>query len=277
MAALLATARLVHPAPALAVVTLSAALGAIVSSQAGLPVPSWRLVAVTLAVAGSQILTGALNEWADRERDARVQASKPIPSGMVRPTTALALAGAGALLQVAASLPLGGLPLLLGIGASVSAVAYNLWLSRTPLSVLPYLVSFGLLPLWIASGVGVGLGRVAGASLLVAPFAAAAHLANTLRDFEADAAEGSRNLAQFLGRRSAHRLALWLALGVGLVVALALGLALGLGGRASVPSVTFTVIGLGAVLSGARSAQRLWRGMLVAAVCWTIGWALATG
>ena len=142
--------RLIHPAPALTVVTLAAALGAILSSQAGLQVPSAALVLTTLSVAGSQILTGALNDWADRARDARVQPSKPIPAGSVSATSALWLAGIGAAVQVATSAALGWQALVLGLVASVSAVAYNLWLSRTPWSVAPYLVSFGILPLWAA-------------------------------------------------------------------------------------------------------------------------------
>jgi hypothetical protein len=36
------------------------------------------------------------------------------------------------------------------------------------------------------------------------------------------------------------------------------------------------VAGLGAVAQGIAGPQRLWAGMLVAAVCWTTSWALAT-
>jgi 4-hydroxybenzoate polyprenyltransferase len=270
--AVAATVRLVHPAPAATVVTLSAALGAILSTQAGIE-PGWRLALTTLSVAGSQIMTGALNDWADRARDRVVQPSKPIPSGSATPRLALAVAGVGAVLQLAASLPLGALPLILGTMAAAAAVAYNLWLSRTPLSVVPYLVSFGLLPLWVAAGVGVDLGRVAVAPLLVGPFAAAAHLANTLRDFDADARLGSRNLAQVLGRAAAFRLAWGLAMAVGLGV----GAALLVGGRPVAP-LTFALglVGLVAVAQGVAGAQRLWIGLMVAAVCWTAAWALAT-
>ena len=86
-------------------------------------------------------------------------------------------ASIGLAVQLAASWRTGILPLVLGAAASGSALAYNLFLSRTPLSPLPYLVSFGLLPVWIASGVGVPIERVLPAIPLVAPFAMAAHLA----------------------------------------------------------------------------------------------------
>lgn len=268
-----ALAMLVHPAPAVAVTTLSAALAAILSVQAGEDAWQRRVVLVALAVLGSQILTGALNDWADRDRDAVAQPTKPIPAGGATPTAALALAGFGLILQVAASVPLGALPLVLGLLASASAVAYDLGLSRSVASFVPYLVSFGLLPLWVAAGVGVPLERVAAAPLLVGPFAVAAHLANAVRDFEADARIGSGNLAQRLGRRSAFATAWGLALAVGIGVGAAFLVA---GALHPIP-LALGVAGIVAVGQGMAGPGRLWAGMLVAAVCWTAAWAIATG
>jgi 4-hydroxybenzoate polyprenyltransferase len=271
---LLGLVRLVHPAPAAAVIALSAGLAAILaraSSDGGYPLD--RVLLVVVAVAGSQILTGALNDWTDRDRDALAQPSKPIPSGHVRPAAALALAAAGGVVQVVASVPLGWAVLGLGAAASASAVAYNLWLSRTPFSVLPYLVSFGILPVWVAAGVAAPFERVALAPILVGPFAAAAHLANALRDFDADARLGSRNLAQVLGRRAALALAGGLALSVGVVA----GVVLMLGPQASWPLALIGAVGLVAVVGGLGSPLRLWYGLLGAAVAWTIAWALAIG
>jgi 4-hydroxybenzoate polyprenyltransferase len=264
--------RLVHPAPTIAVVGLSFALATILAAQAGGVEPR-RIALLVTAVLGSQIATGALNDWADRQRDARVQPTKPIPAGLVTPSSAVRLSAAGLLLQVAASVPLGPLPLAFGLAALASAVVYNLWLSRTPLSVVPYLVSFGLLPLWIAAGIGVDLGRVAVAPLLVGPFAAAAHLANTLRDFDADARLGSRNLAQALGRRIALPLAWGLAMATGIGV----GAVLLVTGTLDLPVTILGTFGLIAVGQGRAGPHRLWIGMLVAAVSWTVAWALASG
>jgi len=265
--------RLVHPAPAAAVIGLTAVLAAILSAEAGLSAASGRAVWTVVAVLGSQVMTGALNDWTDRRRDALAQPTKPIPAGAVAAGTALAVAACGLALQVAASVPTGPMALGIGLIASASAVAYNLWLSRTPLSVLPYLVSFGLLPIWIAAGVGVPLERVSLAPLLVAPFAAAAHLANTLRDFEADARLGSRNLAQVLGRTLTFALAWCLAMVVGLGTAAALIIR----GEAPGSSALLGVVGIVAVAQGISGPGRLWAGMLAAAVCWTAAWALATG
>ena len=268
---MVAAVRLIHPAPALAVVLLSAALGAILAIQARLPIDErWALT--VLAVAGSQVFTGATNDIADRFRDAAARPEKPIPAGELSVNAATWIASIGLAVQLVASWQVGELALAIGVIASGSALAYNLALSRTPLSPLPYLISFGLLPAWIAAGIGVPLERVLPAIPLAAPFAISAHLANTLRDFEADAAGGSRSLAQVLGRQTSRLLAAGLALAVGLGV----GGALLLGGRSTPWSIGLGLIGLVAVGQGAFSERRLWYGVLLAAVCWTAAWALST-
>lgn len=268
-----AAVRLVHPAPTLAVTTLSAALGAVLLSQAGRGLDE-RWLATVAAVLGSQIFTGATNDLVDRGRDqAAARLEKPLAAGDLSPEGALWVASLGLGLQLAASLRTGELALVLGLVAVASALAYNVWLSRTPWSVVPYLVSFGVLPLWVAAGAGVPLERVAVAPLLVGPFAAAAHLANTLQDFDGDRATGSRNLAQVLGRTTSFRLAWGLAMAVGGVV----GVAFALGGRVEPIGGALGVVGLAAVAQGYAGSERLWGGMLVAAVCWTSAWALGSG
>ena len=270
---ILAAVRLVHPGPTLAVTALSGALAAILASELGGPLPATAIALVTASVFGSQVFTGATNDLVDQGRDAILRPEKPLPAGDLSASLALWIASAGIALQIVTSGRLGTAPLVLGGIASASALAYNLWLSRTPWSVLPYLVSFAILPLWIAAGVGVEPERVLAAVVLVAPFAAAAHLANTLRDFDADAQLGSRCLAQVLGRSRAHRLALVLSAGVGVAVAIAFVA----GDQLQPVSVALGVVGLLAILRGVSDAERLWQGILAAAVLWTVAWALASG
>lgn len=268
-----AAVRLVHPAPTAAVTLLSTALASILAAEGGGPIDAATIALITASVLGSQVFTGAINDLTDQSRDAILRPEKPLPAGELSASAALWVAAGGLALQIGASARLGPLPLILGLAATASALAYNLWLSRTPLSVVPYLVSFALLPMWIAASLGIPLARVAPAALLVAPFAAAAHLANTLRDFDADAALGSRCLAQVLGRQNAHRLAVGLAVGVAVVVALSFALA----DRLEPASVVLGVLGLVAILRGWSDVPKLWQGILAAAPLWTIAWALATG
>ena len=108
---------------------------------------------------------------------------------------------------------------------------------------------------------------------MIAPLAAAAHLANTLRDWDADAAVGSRSLSQVLGRQGSRRAALVLAVGTGL----AAGTLAFWAGRLGIGTAVLGVIGLLAVAQGARSAGALWYGILTAAVLWAGAWALSTG
>lgn len=265
--------RLVHPAPALAVTTLSAALALILEREGGGAIDVTEVALTTAAVGGSQVFTGAINDITDQARDASLRPDKPLPAGDLSASAALWIAAAGLAVQLVASGRLGTASLVLGVAATGSALVYNLWLSRTPLSVVPYMVSFGLLPLWVASGVDVPLERVAPAVLLVAPFAAAAHLANTLRDFDADAAVGSRCLTQVLGRPRAQRMAFVLAVGV----AIGVGVSFLLGGRLTAAPLVLGVLGLVGILRGATDPQRLWEGILAASVLWTIAWGLASG
>jgi 4-hydroxybenzoate polyprenyltransferase len=270
---LVAAVRLIHPAPAVAVTTLSAALGGILLAQAGRGMDE-RWLATVASVTGSQILVGATNDLVDLRRDrAAGRNDKPLVAGDLSPAGAAAVAAIGVALQVSVSAWLGMLPLLIGLAAVASALAYNAGVSRTPASVLPYVISFGLLPLWVAAGVGVSLERVAAAPLLVAPFAAAAHLANAVRDYRSDAAVGSRDLAQLLGERRALVLAWALAMAVGIGV----GAAFASGDRLDAAGVVLGLIGLGAVAQGIGGPHRLWIGMLIAAVAWTAAWALGSG
>jgi 4-hydroxybenzoate polyprenyltransferase len=265
--------RLVHPAPTVAVTALSAVLGAILLAQDGRAIGGgW--IATVAAVLGSQIFVGATNDLVDRDRDVRAgRRDKPLAAGELSSSAALWVGSVGLAMQLAASLRLGTTFLWLGLVATGSALIYNLWLSRTPASAVPYVVSFGVLPVWVAVGVGVDVARVAVAPLLVAPFAAAAHLANVVRDFDVDRAQGSRNLAQMIGRDRAVRIAWGLTMAVGVAV----GVWLIGDGHTPLPALALGVVGLIAVAQGRRGPDALWAGMLVAAVCWTAAWALATG
>ena len=258
------------PGAALAVTLLAGVLALLLGGESGRSTPgAWP--SSSQRSLDPRLATGALNDWAgpgSRRGGGATQADSPSVSSLQAPRWRSR--GAASRSSWAPRSSLGTSFTLLGLVALGSAVAYDLWLSRTPASVVPYVVSFGTLPLWIATGLGVPPSRVAGAVPLAALFAAAAHLANTLRDYDSDRATGSRALAQLLGRTATRwiALALGLAVGVGVGVALALGTPHPGGGaeRRRRP---------GGDRCGRDPRGRPWRGQLVAAVAWTAAWALS--
>lgn len=150
---------------------------------------------------------GWSNDYLDRDRDrAAARTDKPLVSGVVGPKTVLT----GALLAFPIS---AGLSLTLGVPegavmlvAVASAWLYNAVFKSTPLSWLPYGVSFGLAPvyIWLAtSGDLPPAWAVAGAALL----GVAGHLLNVIPDLEADRETAVRGLPHRLGLQGSLLLA----------------------------------------------------------------------
>ena len=223
--------RSTHPGPGLAVTVVAVLLGVAVGLE------PWRVAVLGAALLFDQASVGLSNDWIDAERDRAVgRTDKPVARGQIRVATVRAaawIAAAGALLV---TLPLG----LAATGAHAialaSAWAYNAALKNSPVSVLPYALSFGLLPA-IAS-----LSRptpvlpawwvfAAGALLGVA-----AHFANVLPDLDDDRRTGIRGLPHRLGLR-ASIIITWVALLLG-AVAVTVGVSTG----RDIP--VFAVVGL---------------------------------
>ncbi|MFE5308836.1 UbiA family prenyltransferase [Isoptericola sp. NPDC056605] len=226
-----------HPAPA-AVVTGLALVFAV-----GVGLPGGRALLVTAAVAAGQLSVGWSNDWLDAARDRRVgRADKPTVTGAVAPCTLRTAAIAALAGCVVLSFATGLVPGLLHVAAVGSAWAYNARLKSTPLSWLPYAVSFGLLPAFVVAAAGDGrvvAGWTVGAAALLG---VGAHLANVLPDLEDDDATGVRGLPHRLGRRGASVLA---------PVVLAAGSVVILLGPPGPPSVASAALTGGAVVLAA--------------------------
>ncbi|MFE5336408.1 UbiA family prenyltransferase [Isoptericola sp. NPDC056573] len=226
-----------HPAPA-AVVTGLALVFAV-----GVGLPGGRALLVTAAVAAGQLSVGWSNDWLDAARDRRVgRADKPTVTGAVAPRTLRTAAIAALTGCVVLSFATGLVPGLLHVAAVGSAWAYNARLKSTPLSWLPYAVSFGLLPAFVVAAAGDGrvvAGWTVGAAALLG---VGAHLANVLPDLEDDDATGVRGLPHRLGRRGASVLA---------PVVLAAGSVVILLGPPGPPSVASAALTGGAVVLAA--------------------------
>jgi len=198
-----------HPGPTLAVTVVTAVLAV----GAGLDLP--RLALVTSAVFFNQVSVGLSNDWIDARRDAAVgRLDKPLARGWISVSAVRTASIVTLVLAVLLTLPLGWAATLAHVVFIASAWSYNLWLKRSPLSVLPFVVSFGLLPAIVTLAAlppqfAPWWMLAAGALLGVA-----AHFANVLPDLADDAATGVAGLPHRLGRRASG-----LTIVVGLAVA----------------------------------------------------------
>ncbi|HEY0260941.1 MAG TPA: UbiA family prenyltransferase [Lacisediminihabitans sp.] len=186
-----------HPGPAIAVTLVAVVLGI------GLGVDPPHLVLLGLAFALNQASVGLSNDWIDAERDRAVgRTDKPVALGRIDAATVRTAAIVTAILAVLLTLPLGPLATIAHAVFIASAWSYNLWLKNTPLSALPYLVSFGLLPVVVAFARPIPALAAPWAIGLGALLGLAAHFANVLPDLEDDRRTGVSGLPHRLGRRA---------------------------------------------------------------------------
>lgn len=189
--------RAAHLEPSAAVTLAASALAV----GAGLGV---RSLVVALAVGTGQLSIGWSNDWVDRDRDrAGRRLDKPVAQDRVAPRTVLVAAVGSLAACVVASVALGPMAAVVHLVGVASGWAYNLWLKRTVLSIVPWMIAFGLLPAVVT--LTSPLGRwpawwimVAGALL-----GGGAHLANAIPDLERDRATGVEGLPHRLGRAPA--------------------------------------------------------------------------
>jgi len=183
-----------HPGPSLVVTVLSLALGV----AAGLE--PWRIVVLVVAVFAGQIFVGLSNDAIDLFRDATVgRADKPLVRGDTRVRTAwiAALIALGVALILSAVL--GWAMLIAHVIALVFAWSYNAGLKATPLSLVPFLVSFGIFPSLATLSAPVPQTAAVWASFAGAMLGAAVHLTNVLPDLEDDRRTGVRGLPHRIG------------------------------------------------------------------------------
>lgn len=206
--------RSTHPGPSVVVTTVAVVLGLATGLE------PWRIVVLGLAILTGQLSVGISNDAIDAPRDiANARRDKPIARGDVSVRVAWAAASVCLVVGLALSLVLGWRMALAHLVALASAWAYNAGLKKTALSVVPFVVSFGLLPSLVTlsaqpPALAAGWAWVAGAALGVA-----IHLTNVLPDLEDDARTGVRGLPHRLGGRISAVLAAS-ALAIGAVAVL---------------------------------------------------------
>ncbi|SDC14981.1 4-hydroxybenzoate polyprenyltransferase [Sanguibacter gelidistatuariae] len=229
--------RSAHPGPTAAVTVLAVVLGV------GVGLPAGTLVLLALAILAGQLSIGWSNDWIDAERDTAVgRTDKPVAQGLLDAgavrTAALAAAGATVVLSFALGLAAGAVHVVL----VASGWSYNAGLKRTPFSVVPFMVSFGLLPAVVTLALPDPAPPAAWAVVVGAVLGIAIHFTNVLPDLADDAATGVAGLPHRVGRRVSGLVAFG-ALALAAVVA-GVGPALGQGG---IPVIT--VVGVLAAVS----------------------------
>ncbi len=238
-----------HLPPTVAVTAVAAALAVTIGRGAG------GTLAVAVAVLAGQLTIGWTNDYLDRDRDLAVgRRDKPLTGGAVAPTTVRNAAVVAAVAVVPLSLLSGVIAAAVHLVAVASGLSYDRWLKSTAASVVPYLVSFGLLPAFVVAGLP---GHPAPPGWLVAAGAllgAAAHFANVLPDLDDDLATGVRGLPHRLGPRASRVITVLLLT----AVCLTLGFAPPGPARPAqlVGVVVALVVGVGGLVIGRRPGSR---------------------
>ncbi len=221
-------------------------------------------VGVAAAVLAGQLSVGWCNDWADAGRDTTSgRQDKPVAAGSVTRRTV----GVAALLAVVCCVPLslasGTVAGSLHLAAVASAWSYDLLLKRTVLSVLPFAVSFGLLPAYVVRGLPAGppWWLVAAGALL----GAGAHFVNVIPDLADDAATGVRGLPHRLGAAASTATSALLLVIASVLLALGPPGPTGLTGVLAVLAAAVALV-LGSLLGRRAGSRAAFRAVLVVAL-----------
>jgi len=266
-----------HPGPTVVVTVLAVVLGA----SSGLPLG--RLVLLALAVLLGQASIGFANDWLDAGRDRAVgRTDKPVARGLVSVSAVRRAAVVCGVLMLVPSYALGPAAGTAHLVLVASGWAYDLGLKRTPVSVVPFVVSFGLLPAVATLAAAPPSPPAAWAVAVGAVFGIAIHFTNVLPDLDDDARTGIVGLPHRLGRTVSGVVAF-----AALAVAAVLLLSGRLGGDSSAPGLVAAAVGtavtLGIAVVGVRLVfagrvdRTLFRLIMVAAVLLVVQLALSGG
>jgi 4-hydroxybenzoate polyprenyltransferase len=215
--------------------------------------PTESILAIAATAAG-QLSVGWSNDYLDREEDrAAGRPEKPLVSGRISPRSLWLGSWVAGAVSVGLAAALGIAPATVMAVAVAAAWAYNLGLKRTPLSWIPYAMSFGLAPVfvWLVADGSLPPGWI---PAMTATLGVAAHLTNVLPDIEVDrATRSSRGLPHLLGPT---RSLLMAALLLGVTLALVLWVAPRVGPGAISAAVASGLLIVAIVVSGLRGRAR---------------------
>ena len=161
------------------------------------------VIAVLCASAAGQATVGWTNDFHDAGIDAQASRTlKPTVRGDIRPSDLrIPIIVSGSLTIPLSFLAAGWVGGAAHITAVASALMYNFFLARTVWSWLPYAVSFGLIPVFVAQAVSTSLWPTVPVIALSILVGVTAHLLNAIPDIDVDRASGWGGLAVSLGKR----------------------------------------------------------------------------
>ena len=155
------------------------------------------------AMLAGQLSVGWSNDWVDRHRDrAAARSDKPLVRGDLSPPGLRNAAGVALAAALLLSLGSGWRAAAAHAGALAAAWSYNFFLKRTALSVVPYVVAFGLLPAFVSLGLPGAPWPPLWLMTAGALLGAGAHFVNVLPDIEQDVRLGVRGLPHRIGGRA---------------------------------------------------------------------------
>ena len=186
-----------HPIPSFAVTTFTVLLAI------GYSMPLDKLIVVGLGILFQQFSVGLSNDWLDYERDKLVGRKDKatvrfeVSAKLVRNSSIIS---AGLALVVAISF--GWATALIMAGMLVIGWSYNLGLKANALSVAPYALGFGVLPIFVTSALDPSQSPPWWVMLAASLLGISAHFANALPDLFEDKETGVRALPHILGQRT---------------------------------------------------------------------------
>ena len=185
-----------HFPQALAMVVLTQLLGYV------LGVKDSGLLHLFLAAASGQAFIGWSNDYIDADLDKSLErTAKPVVRDQLQKSDLVIPMIASLFVVVPTSFLAGGLTGgLAHLVAVASAFTYNRYVCRTSLSWLPYAISFGAYPLFLAQTASREFYPTTGLYLICALIGVVIHLLNAVPDIEIDRKAGLGGFAVSLGR-----------------------------------------------------------------------------
>ncbi|MCG3252662.1 MAG: UbiA family prenyltransferase [Candidatus Heimdallarchaeota archaeon] len=154
---------------------------------------------------------GVQNDYIDRDIDAEYNKSKTIPDGWLSPNVAfwwaivcyVLFTGFSAAVGIWAEIGFWIIPFVQG--ATLTGIFYNLYAKHRPISIVPYMLGFPLIPVFAWLTFGFASFEFWHLWMLPVMFLTSfpAHIANELPDFDLDVEHEKRNFAVFLGYKLA--------------------------------------------------------------------------